>query len=141
LPLVVACTKAGTHYADLAGEVAFIRDSIDTCHDAAAQTGVRIVHACGFDSIPSDLGVLLLHQAAERDGAGDLEETTLVVRSGSVPGAGRGTAPGASGRPHARDSDGDTARRAAAGRGHDAECAAGWLLTAQSARAARECCN
>ena len=88
LPLVVACTKAGTHYADLAGEVAFMRDSIDTCHDAAAQAGVRIVHACGFDSIPSDLGVLLLHQAAESDGVGDLEETTLVVKSlkGSLSG-------------------------------------------------------
>ena len=36
MPLVVACTKARTHYADLTGEVAFMRDSIDTCHDTAA---------------------------------------------------------------------------------------------------------
>ncbi|HVC05435.1 MAG TPA: saccharopine dehydrogenase NADP-binding domain-containing protein [Candidatus Acidoferrales bacterium] len=77
--LVRACVEAGTHYADLTGEVAFMRESIDTCHDAAARAGVRIVHACGFDSIPSDLGVLLLHQAALADGAGDLEDTTLVV--------------------------------------------------------------
>ncbi len=77
--LVRACVEAGTHYADLTGEVVFMRESIDTCHDAAARAGVRIVHACGFDSIPSDLGVLLLHQAALADGAGDLEDTTLVV--------------------------------------------------------------
>jgi short subunit dehydrogenase-like uncharacterized protein len=88
MPLVVACVAAGTHYADLTGEVAFMRESIDTCHDEAARGGVRIVHACGFDSIPSDLGVLLLHDAAEADGAGDLEETTLVVSAlkGSLSG-------------------------------------------------------
>jgi short subunit dehydrogenase-like uncharacterized protein len=65
-----------------------MRESIDTCHDEAARGGVRIVHACGFDSIPSDLGVLLLHDAAEADGAGDLEETTLVVSAlkGSLSG-------------------------------------------------------
>jgi short subunit dehydrogenase-like uncharacterized protein len=79
LALVEACAAAGTDYADLTGEVLFIRDSIDRCHQTAAGTGARIVHCCGFDSIPSDLGVLLLHQAAEADGAGTLEDTTLVV--------------------------------------------------------------
>lgn len=79
LGLVEACASAGTDYADLTGEVLFIRDSIDRCHDVAVSTGARVVHCCGFDSIPSDLGVLLLHQAASADGAGDLEDTTLVV--------------------------------------------------------------
>jgi short subunit dehydrogenase-like uncharacterized protein len=79
LALVEACAAAGTDYADLAGEVLFIRDSIDRCHDAAASTGARIVHCCGFDSVPSDLGVLLLHHAARADDAGDLQDTTLVV--------------------------------------------------------------
>ncbi len=79
LPLVEACAEAGTHYADLAGEVLFMRESAERFHAAAGASGARIVHACGFDSIPSDLGVLLLHEAAEADGAGDLEETTLVV--------------------------------------------------------------
>jgi len=79
LALVEACAAAGTDYVDLTGEVLFIRDSINRCHQTAAGTGARIVHCCGFDSIPSDLGVLLLHQAAEADGAGDLEDTTLVV--------------------------------------------------------------
>ena len=79
MPLVVACTEARTHYADLTGEVAFMRDSIDTCHDTAARNGVRIVHACGFDSIPSDLGVQLLHETVHAAGDGDLEDTTLAV--------------------------------------------------------------
>jgi short subunit dehydrogenase-like uncharacterized protein len=79
LPLVEACASAGTDYADLAGEVLFMRESIDRYHDAAAGSGARIVHCCGFDSVPSDLGVLLLHHAARADDAGDLEDTTLVV--------------------------------------------------------------
>ncbi len=79
LALVEACAAGGTDYADLSGEVLFVRDSIDRCHDVAAGTGARIVHCCGFDSIPSDLGVLLLHDAARADDAGDLQDTTLVV--------------------------------------------------------------
>jgi len=79
LPLVQACASAGTDYADLSGEVLFIRDSIDQCHELAVGTGSRIVHCCGFDSVPSDLGVLLLHRAARDDEAGDLTGTTLLV--------------------------------------------------------------
>ena len=79
LALVEACASAGTDYADLTGEVLFMRESIDRYHGVAAGTGARIVHSCGFDSIPSDLGVLLLHHAARADDAGDLEDTTLVV--------------------------------------------------------------
>ena len=79
LALVEACARAGTHYADLSGELLFIRESIDRCHDLAAGTGTRIVHCCGFDSVPSDLGVLLLHQAARADDAGELLDTTLLV--------------------------------------------------------------
>jgi short subunit dehydrogenase-like uncharacterized protein len=73
LPLVDACIAAGTDYCDLTGEVLFVRDSLER-HDRATEAGARIVHSCGFDSIPSDLGVLLLHEAA-----GELGETTLVV--------------------------------------------------------------
>jgi short subunit dehydrogenase-like uncharacterized protein len=81
LPLVEACAAAGTDYADLTGEVLFMRDTIDRFHAKAEASGARIVHNCGFDSIPSDLGVFLLHQAAEADGAGELEDTTLVVKA------------------------------------------------------------
>ena len=79
LALAGACAAAGTDYADLSGEVLFIRDSIDRCHGMAAGAGARIVHSCGFDSVPSDLGTLLLHHAARADDAGDLQDTTLVV--------------------------------------------------------------
>jgi len=54
--LVAACAEAGTHYCDLTGEVHWMRQMIDAHHARAKQTGARIVHACGFDSIPSDLG-------------------------------------------------------------------------------------
>jgi len=76
MPLVEACAKAGTHYADLTGEVLFMRETIDRFHQTAEQTGARIVHNCGFDSIPSDLGTFLLHGEA-----GELGDTTLVVRA------------------------------------------------------------
>ena len=52
LPLVAACAAAGTDYADLTGESMFIRESIDLYHKQAADTGARIVHACGFDLHP-----------------------------------------------------------------------------------------
>jgi short subunit dehydrogenase-like uncharacterized protein len=81
LPLVQACARAGTDYADLTGEVLFVRDSIDAYDAAARASGARIVHACGFDSIPSDLAVLQLHERAAADGAGALEDTTLLVRA------------------------------------------------------------
>lgn len=81
LPLLTACARAGTHYADLTGEVLFVREAADTCHDLAVTTGAKIVNACGFDSIPSDIGVLLTAEQARADGAGELTETTLYVRS------------------------------------------------------------
>lgn len=62
LPLVAACAEHGTHYCDITGEVPFIRESIDRYHARAEATGAKVVHTCGFDSIPSDLGVLLLHE-------------------------------------------------------------------------------
>nr|WP_291819562.1 hypothetical protein [Candidatus Microthrix sp.] len=65
LPLVEACAGAGTHYADLTGEVLFVRDSIDRFHDVAAASGARIVHSCGFDSVPSDLAVMVAAREAD----------------------------------------------------------------------------
>ncbi len=80
LPLAHACAAAGTHYCDLTGEVLFIHRSIAENHELARETGARIVHACGFDSVPSELGVLLAAEAAHADG-GDLGTTRLAVRS------------------------------------------------------------
>ena len=79
-PLVEACAAAGTHYADLTGEVLFVRDTLERYDETARSSGARIVHSCGFDSIPSDLGVLLLAERVRADHEGDLEDTTLVVR-------------------------------------------------------------
>jgi short subunit dehydrogenase-like uncharacterized protein len=81
MPALEACATAGTHYADLTGEVLFMREAIDRFDTIAAASGARIVHSCGFDSIPSDLGVQLLHVACTTDGTGELEDTTLVVRT------------------------------------------------------------
>ena len=72
LPLVAACAAAGTDYADLTGEPMFMRDSIDHYHKQAVDTGARIVHACGFDSIPSDLTVYALYRQATEDAEGEL---------------------------------------------------------------------
>jgi short subunit dehydrogenase-like uncharacterized protein len=79
MPMATACARAGTHYCDLAGEVRFIRRAIDELSDVARASGARIVSACGFDSIPSDLGVLVLHEAVQAAGAGDLRDVTMVV--------------------------------------------------------------
>jgi short subunit dehydrogenase-like uncharacterized protein len=81
LPLVEACAAAGTHYADLTGEVLFVRRAIDAVDARAKETGARIVTACGYDSIPSDLGVHLLHERAVADAAGALLDTTLHAKS------------------------------------------------------------
>ncbi|GII03855.1 saccharopine dehydrogenase family protein [Planobispora takensis] len=56
-PLVAACAEAGTHYADLTGEPEFVNLMFTRHHARAQETGAKIVHACGFDSIPHDLGV------------------------------------------------------------------------------------
>lgn len=69
-PLVAACAKEGVDYCDLAGEPHFIREMIEKYHSIAHDSGARIVCACGFDSIPSDLGVYFLNrEALDRLGA------------------------------------------------------------------------
>jgi len=55
-PLVAACAAAGTGYVDLTGEPEFVDRMYVAHHETAVRTGARIVHACGFDSIPHDLG-------------------------------------------------------------------------------------
>jgi len=63
--LVRACAEAGTDYVDLCGEPAWMHDMIAAHGDAAKASGARIVFSCGFDSIPFDLGVYFLQQAAK----------------------------------------------------------------------------
>lgn len=64
-PLIKSCTKNGTDYVDLTGEAIFIKDMMDKYQDDAKKSGARIVNSCGFDSIPSDLGVYFTQQQAE----------------------------------------------------------------------------
>ncbi len=61
--LVAACVESGTHYCDLTAEPQWMRAMIDAHNAQAVETGSRIVHACGHDSVPSDLGVQFLQQA------------------------------------------------------------------------------
>src|SRR4026207_1567477 len=63
-PLVKVCAETGTDYCDLTGEVQWIRRMIRKYEGAARASGARIVHCCGFDSLPSDLGVHFLQKHA-----------------------------------------------------------------------------
>lgn len=63
-PLIKACVENGTDYCDLSGEVQWMRRMIDRYQARAEASGARIVHCCGFDSIPSDLGVLFIQEAS-----------------------------------------------------------------------------
>lgn len=81
LALVEACARAGTDYVDLTGEVLFVRDCVDRFDQLARENNARIVNSCGFDSIPSDLGVLALADAAAKLDQSRLTTTTLIVYS------------------------------------------------------------
>ncbi len=79
--LVAACVENGTHYCDLTAEPQWMRAMIDAHEEKARETGARIVHSCGHDSIPSDLGVQFLQDAAlERHGKPCKRVTTRVTR-------------------------------------------------------------
>ncbi|MGB2153522.1 MAG: saccharopine dehydrogenase family protein [Flavobacteriaceae bacterium] len=63
--LVAACVENKAHYCDLAGEVQWMRQMIDKHQQTAKANGVKIVHSCGFDSIPSDMGVYFIQREAK----------------------------------------------------------------------------
>jgi len=88
--LVGACARHGTHYADLSGEVTFMRRMIDRHHAEAVKTGARIVHTCGYDSIPSDLGSWLVARTY-RERFGELPEAIVHAAGESRGGASGGT--------------------------------------------------
>lgn len=86
--LVEQCVEAGVGYCDLTGEPHWIREMIDRFHVRAGETGARIVHCCGFDSIPSDLGTLMLAEHLERQHARRLARVRL--RVGKIKGGASG---------------------------------------------------
>jgi short subunit dehydrogenase-like uncharacterized protein len=79
--LVEACVQGGTDYCDLSGEVQWMRRIIDTHQAAAEASGARIVHSCGFDSIPSDLGVQFLQEHAVKTTGQPCKRVDLLVRA------------------------------------------------------------
>ncbi|MFB6157094.1 MAG: trans-acting enoyl reductase family protein [Haloferacaceae archaeon] len=81
-PLVEACLAAGTDYCDLAGEINWIRETIDRYHDEAVEAGVRIVHGCGFDSVPADLGTLLVQSFAADEFGTRCETVRIYLEAG-----------------------------------------------------------
>ena len=86
--LVAACVEAGTDYCDSTGEPQFVRAMIDAHDQAARASGARIVHCCGFDSVPSDLGTLMLQEHAREDHGCRCYEVrhTVSLRGGGISG-------------------------------------------------------
>ncbi len=85
-PLVRACIEEQAHYVDLTGEPLFVDAIISRYHERAKAQHVKIVHACGFDSIPHDLGVFFAIRELE-NAAGSLEDQKVSIQ-GFVQGRG-----------------------------------------------------
>ena len=80
-PLVDACVRHGTDYCDLAGEVQWMRKMIDRHQSDAEKSGARIVHSCGFDSIPSDMGVHFLQAKSHELHGVPCRNVSLLVKA------------------------------------------------------------
>lgn len=80
-PLVKVCTETGTDYCDLTGEVQWIRQMIQKYESQAKANGARIVHCCGFDSLPSDLGVSFLQRQAKEQFGTTCSRVKMRVRA------------------------------------------------------------
>lgn len=78
--MVKACAESGTDYCDLTGEVQWMKRMIDRYQQSAQSSGARIVHACGFDSIPSDLGVWFCQQQAKEKFGEHCQQIKMRVR-------------------------------------------------------------
>ena len=81
--LVAACVKHGTDYCDLAGETQWIRRMVDQHHEAAQVSGSRIVHCCGFDSIPSDMGTYYIQREAKEKFGEYCQQVKMRLKSAS----------------------------------------------------------
>ena len=83
-PVVRACAAAGTDYVDLCGEPEFVDRMYLQHHDTAVETGARLVHAAGFDSVPHDLGAM--HAVSQVEGSGPIALRGIVQANGGVSG-------------------------------------------------------
>ena len=77
--LVDLCVKNKTHYCDITGEVQWIRKMIDLNHNMAISNKVKIVHCCGFDSIPSDMGVFFINEELSKIKKNDISRINMRV--------------------------------------------------------------
>lgn len=80
-PLVQACVNNGTDYCDLTGETQWIKKMIEKYESQAQQSGARIVHCCGFDSVPSDMGVYYLQQQAQKQFDAPATQVSMRVKT------------------------------------------------------------
>ncbi len=79
--LVAACVTHQTDYCDLTGEVQWMRRMIDQHHETAKANGTKIVHTCGFDSIPSDMGVYFMQKEAKAQTGQRAKQIKMFVRA------------------------------------------------------------
>ncbi|OEY95045.1 saccharopine dehydrogenase [Acinetobacter proteolyticus] len=80
-PLIQACVNNGTDYCDLTGETQWIKHMITKYATQAQQSGARIVHCCGFDSVPSDMGVYYLQQQAQQQFNAPATQVSMRVKT------------------------------------------------------------
>ena len=85
-PVIEACVAGGAHYADLSGEIPFVRRIIDDFDARAADAGVKVIQVCGFESLPPDLAVLLAMEAARERWDEPLDTADLEVSLKGAPG-------------------------------------------------------
>ncbi len=109
-PLVAACAETGTDYVDLTGEPEFVDTTYVAQHETAVASGARIVHACGFDSIPHDLGAYFT--VKELQATGPVTLRGVVRASGSASGGTFHSAMGAFSRAKQMSAAAKTRRRA-----------------------------
>ena len=136
-PIVKACAAAGTDYVDLTGEPEFVDTMYLRHHDTAVASGARLVHACGFDSIPHDLGayytVLHLSEDVPLTVAGYVEVDATFsggTAHSAITALSRGRANIAAARAR-RGAEGVSTTRvvhAGPGRPHRAAITGGWAL-------------
>lgn len=79
--LVKVCAETGTDYVDLTGESPWIKTMIEQHHETARKSGARIIHGCGFDSIPSDMGVWLIQQYLKKNFGEHADNIQMRVKS------------------------------------------------------------
>ena len=85
-PVIGACIAAGTHYADLSGEIPFVRRMTRAFDSLASEAGVKVVQVCGFEALPPDLGILLAAEAARARWGEALAEVDSRVSVTPLPG-------------------------------------------------------